>query len=175
MLVELALQVGAIVVQKSNRHGLRRLHALPQRSMGLHVEVHGDAGPGQALQQAHVGGPARLRQHARFAAQIVREFLFEAVLAAAFLQEDGRHQHGAAALQDARLGRQQRRLAGNVQVIITCQHDRTGRHSLPFMQVLAAEQLLDALDVMFIHARAHKGGHPLFGVDGAGRQGGNGV
>jgi hypothetical protein len=69
--------------------------------------------------------------------------LLQPVLAAALLQVHGRHQHGAAALQE-RSGRHQRRLAGNVQIIIAGQKTAlAGVGCQAWM--LAAQQLVDAV------------------------------
>src|SRR5450830_1733785 len=52
MFFYLAPQVCHVVVQEGDGLGLGRQHALPQRSMGLHVQVNGNAGTGYALEQA---------------------------------------------------------------------------------------------------------------------------
>jgi len=160
----LPLQMLEVVVAERDRHGAGRLHALPQRGVGLHVEIHRQAGLGQRLHQPHVGSPARLRQNRILGAHKARELVFEPVLGAALLQVHRRHQLFAfTTLQGVDLGPHQRRLAGQAQVIVTGQKYRARLKRLPGMRVLAAEQLFNPRHVMRIHAPAHVIRHQVLG------------
>ncbi|EEF21894.1 conserved hypothetical protein, partial [Ricinus communis] len=155
--LQLLLQMLDIVVQEGHRQRAGGLHAFPQRGMGLHVEVHRYARPGQRLHQPDVGGPAGLRQDAVLGAHEARQLALQAVLRAALLQVHGRHQHLALAVpQHRHLRPDQRGLARQAQVIVTGQEDGAGGCRLPGVRMLAAQQLGDARDVVQIHAAGDK-------------------